>query len=55
MMLSKRDKMIRAAEGLAALRCPACGGEMTRRGDAFACGRGHSVNMNRKEIGRAHV
>lgn len=47
-MLSKRDKMIQAAEGLAALRCPSCGGALTRRGDGFACGRGHSVNMNRK-------
>ena len=47
-MLSKREKLYRAAAGLGALRCPACGGEMNRVGDDFACGAGHRVNVNRK-------
>lgn len=47
-MLSKREKLYQAAEGLRALRCPVCGGELTRAGDDFACAKGHRVNVNRK-------
>lgn len=47
-MLSKRDKLYQAAEALQALRCPVCGGDMTRAGDGFACEKRHSVNVNRK-------
>lgn len=47
-MLSKRDKLYRAAERLNALRCPVCGQELYRQGDEFACARGHRVNVNRK-------
>ena len=31
-MLSKREKLYQAAEGLNALRCPVCGGDLTRVG-----------------------
>ena len=47
-MLSKREKLYQAAEGLNALRCPVCGGELTRVGDDFACEKRHRVNVNRK-------
>ncbi|MGN0745831.1 MAG: methyltransferase domain-containing protein [Aristaeellaceae bacterium] len=47
-MSGKRDKLYRAAEGLQALRCPVCGGDMNRAGNDFTCGRGHRVNVNRR-------
>ena len=47
-MLSKREKLYQAAEGLNALRCPVCGGDLTRVGDDFACEKRHRVNVNRK-------
>ena len=47
-MLSKREKLYQAAEGLNALRCPVCGGSLTRVGDDFACEKRHRVNVNRK-------
>ena len=47
-MLSKRDRLYQAEEGLRALRCPVCGADMARAGDDFACGRGHRVNVNRR-------
>lgn len=47
-MLSKREKLYRAAERLNALQCPVCGRELVRQGDEFACARGHRVNVNRK-------
>lgn len=47
-MLSKREKLYQAAEGLQALRCPVCGGDLTRVGDDFACEKRHRVNVNRK-------
>lgn len=47
-LLSKRDKLYQAAAGLQALCCPACGEDMHRAGEDFACGRGHRVNVNRK-------
>lgn len=47
-MLSKREKLYRAAEQLNALTCPACGEFLGRNGDDFACGNGHRVNTNRK-------
>lgn len=47
-MLSKREKLYMAAEGLQALRCPVCGGDMSRTGDDYACERRHRVNVNRK-------
>ncbi len=47
-MLSKRDKLFLAAEGLGCLACPACGQPLTRTGDDFACARSHRLNVNRK-------
>ena len=47
-MPSKREKLYQAAERLAALRCPVCGGDMTRVGEDFACEKKHRVNVNRK-------
>jgi len=47
-MLSKREKLYQAAEGLVALRCPVCGGSLMRAGEDFACERRHRVNVNRK-------
>lgn len=47
-MLSKREKLYQAAEGVNALRCPVCGGSLTRVGDDFACEKRHRVNVNRK-------
>lgn len=47
-MLSKREKLYQAAEGLNALRCPVCGGDLTLVGDDFACEKRHRVNVNRK-------
>lgn len=47
-MLSKREKLYQAAEGLNALRCPVCGGDLMRVGDDFACEKRHRVNVNRK-------
>ncbi|MBE5803955.1 MAG: methyltransferase domain-containing protein [Clostridiales bacterium] len=47
-MLSKREKLYQAAEGMNALRCPVCGGDLNRSGDDFACGAKHRVNVNRK-------
>ncbi len=47
-MLSKRDKLFRAAESLDSLACPTCGQALSRMGDDFTCGRGHRVNVNRK-------
>lgn len=47
-MPSKREKLYQAAERLQALRCPVCGGNMTRTGDDFACANKHRVNVNRK-------
>ena len=47
-MLSKREKLYQAAEGLQALRCTVCGGDMTRQGEEFVCPQGHRVNVNRK-------
>lgn len=47
-MLSKREKLYQAAEGLNALRCPVCGGCLMRVGDDFACEKRHRVNVNRK-------
>ena len=47
-MLSKREKLYQAAEGLNALRCPVCGGDLKRVGDDFACEKRHRVNVNRK-------
>ena len=46
-MLSKRDKLYQAAE-MNILRCPVCGGDLTRQGDDFACAQRHRVNVNRK-------
>ncbi len=47
-MLSKRDKLFLAAEALGCLACPSCGQPLNRRGNDFACERGHRVNVNRK-------
>lgn len=47
-MLSKREKLYQAAERLNALRCPVCGGSLTRVGEDFACEKRHRVNVNRK-------
>lgn len=47
-MLSKREKLYRAAGRLNALQCPVCGQELVRQEDEFACTRGHRVNVNRK-------
>ena len=47
-MPSKREKLYQAAERLPVLRCPVCGGDLTRAGDDFACHRGHRVNVNRR-------
>ena len=44
----EREKLYQAAEGLQALRCPVCGGDLTRQGDDFACAQRHRVNVNRK-------
>lgn len=46
-MLSKREKLYQAAE-MNILRCPVCGGDLARQGDAFACAKHHRVNVNRK-------
>jgi len=47
-MPSKREKLYQAAEALQVLRCPVCGGDMSRAGDDFACANKHRVNVNRK-------
>ncbi len=47
-MVSKREKLYQAVERLKGLRCPVCGGDVERAGEAFACARGHSVNVHRK-------
>lgn len=47
-MLSKRDKLFLAADQLACLTCPACSEVLTRKGDDFACAKGHRLNVNRK-------
>lgn len=47
-LLSKREKLYRAAELLRGLRCPSCGQPLCRAGEDFACERGHRVNVNRK-------
>ena len=47
-MLSKREKLYQAAQGLGALRCTVCGDNLERQGDEFCCSRGHRVNVNRK-------
>ena len=46
-MLSKREKLHQAVERLNGLRCPVCGGALTRAGEDYSCGR-HRVNVNRK-------
>ena len=48
MMLSKREKLHLAAEGLGALACPTCGLSMKRAGEDYACAAGHRVNTHRK-------
>lgn len=45
---SKRDKLHQAAEQLHGLRCVACGGELRRMGEDYACAQGHRLNVNRK-------
>lgn len=47
-MLSKREKLYQAADGLNALRCPVCGGSLMRVGEDFACEKRHRVNVNRR-------
>lgn len=47
-MQSKRERFFQAAEGLRALRCPVCGGALTRQGEGLACARGHTRDVNRK-------
>lgn len=47
-MLSKREKLYQAASMLPILRCPTCGGNMTRVGDGFSCANRHCVNVSRK-------
>ena len=47
-MRSKRERFLKAAERLNAVRCRCCGGRMTWRGDCFACEAGHTQDVNRK-------
>ena len=47
-MQSKRERFFQAAEGLHALRCPVCGGALTRQGEGLACAQGHTRDVNRK-------
>lgn len=48
MLLSKREKLHRAAERLGALICPACGQALRRAGEDYACAAGHRINVHRK-------
>ena len=48
MLLSKRDKLHRAAARLNALACPTCGQPLTRAGEDYACAAGHRLNTHRK-------
>ena len=47
-MRSKRERFLKAAERLNAVRCRCCGGRMMWRGDCFACEAGHTQDVNRK-------
>jgi len=47
-MLSKREKLFRAAEALGSLICPVCRAPLSRTGDDLACTAGHRLNVNRK-------
>lgn len=47
-MEGKRDKFLRALQTFGALQCVTCGDSLALTGDCLVCGRGHTVNINKK-------
>ncbi len=47
MLMSKRDRLHQAAQGLQALCCPVCGNSLRREGETYSCGK-HPFTVNKK-------
>ena len=47
-LLSKREKLRMATQGLDCLQCTVCGGKMVATEAGFSCPKGHGVNLNKK-------